>query len=59
VRIGRHVWLGRRTMVLPDVTLAACCIVEPGAVARSNVAANTLVGGSPATVLRENVTWKR
>lgn len=59
VRIGRHVWLGRRAMVQPDVTLGNGCVVEPGAVVTRDVAANTLVGGSPAVLLREGVSWKR
>jgi len=28
-------------------------------VVRTNVAANTLVGGAPAEVLREKVDWRR
>jgi len=59
VRIGRHVWLGRRAMVLPDVTIGAGSVVESGAVVRENVAANTMVGGAPAQVLRERVDWRR
>lgn len=59
VRIGRHVWLGRRVLVLPDVTIGAGSVVEAGAVVRANVAANTLVGGAPAAVLRERVDWRR
>jgi acetyltransferase-like isoleucine patch superfamily enzyme len=59
VRIGRHVWLGRRALVLPDVTIGAGSVIESGAVVRTNVAVNTLVGGSPAEVLREKVDWRR
>lgn len=59
VRIGRHVWLARRSMVLPDVTIGAGSVVESGAVVSSNVQPNTMVGGAPAQLLREKVTWKR
>lgn len=59
VRIGRHVWLGRRALVLPDVTIGAGGIVEAGAVVRGDVPAHTMVGGSPAVVLRERVDWRR
>jgi acetyltransferase-like isoleucine patch superfamily enzyme len=59
VKIGRHVWLGRRAMVLPDVTIGTGAIVESGAVVRSDVAAHTMVGGAPATLLREKVDWRR
>jgi serine acetyltransferase len=59
VRIGRHVWLGRRSMVLPDVTIGQGSVVESGSVVRSDVPANTLVGGAPAQVLREKIDWRR
>lgn len=59
VRIGRHVWLGRRSIVLPDVTIGAGSVVESGAVVSSNVQPNTMVGGAPAQQLREKVTWRR
>ncbi|MGM9487678.1 acyltransferase [Ideonella sp. YS5] len=59
VRIGRHVWLGRRAMVLPDVTIGQGSVIESGAVVRSDVPANTLAGGSPAQVLREKIDWRR
>jgi acetyltransferase-like isoleucine patch superfamily enzyme len=59
VRLGRHVWLGRRAMVLPDVTIGAGSVIESGAVVNSNVHPNTMVGGAPAQLLREKVTWKR
>jgi len=59
VRIGRHVWLGRRSMVLPDVTIGQGSVVESGAVVRSDVPAHVLVGGAPAQVLREKIDWRR
>jgi acetyltransferase-like isoleucine patch superfamily enzyme len=59
VRIGRHVWLGRRSMVLPDVTIGQGSVVESGAVVRSDVPANVMVGGAPAQVLREKIDWRR
>jgi acetyltransferase-like isoleucine patch superfamily enzyme len=59
VRIGRHVWFGRRALVLPDVTIGAGSVIEAGAVVTGNVQPNTLVGGAPAVTVREKVTWKR
>ena len=46
-------------MVLPDVTIGAHCVVEAGAVVRSDLPAHTLAGGSPAVVLREKIDWRR
>jgi acetyltransferase-like isoleucine patch superfamily enzyme len=59
VKVGRHVWLGRRVLVLPDVSIGTGSVVEAGAVVRGDVAANTFVGGAPAVVLRERVDWRR
>jgi acetyltransferase-like isoleucine patch superfamily enzyme len=59
VKLGRHVWLGRRAIVLPDVSIGANSIVEAGAVVRGDVPANTMVGGAPAAVMRERVDWRR
>jgi tetrahydrodipicolinate N-acetyltransferase len=46
-------------MVLPDVTIGQGSVVESGSVVRSDVPANTLVGGAPAQVLREKIDWRR
>ncbi|MFO1340208.1 MAG: acyltransferase [Burkholderiaceae bacterium] len=59
VHVDRHVLVGRRAMLLPDVRLGEGAIVEAGAVVTQDVAANTLVGGAPARVLRERVAWSR
>lgn len=57
--IGRHVWLGRRAMVLPNVRIGEGSVVEAGAVVSKAVAANTWVGGAPAQVLRSHIGWSR
>jgi acetyltransferase-like isoleucine patch superfamily enzyme len=59
ISIARHVWLGRRAMVLPNVSIGEGSIVEAGAVVSSHVAINTWVGGAPAQPLRSNVGWAR
>lgn len=59
VRLERHVWVGRRAMLMPDITLGEGCIVAAGAVVTSSVPPHTVVGGVPAKVLRERVRWAR
>ena len=58
IRLGRHVWLGR------DVIITGHCDVGDGAVVGTRamvrgqkVPPRTAVGGCPARVLREDVTW--
>lgn len=58
VQIGNHVWIGAKAMILKGVKIGDGSIIAAGAVVTKNVSANTLVGGVPAKVLRENVNWK-
>ena len=58
VVIGDHVWIGQRATILKGVTIGNNAIVAAGAVVTKDVPANTIVGGVPAKVIRENVTWK-
>jgi len=53
VRIGRNVWIGRNAIVLSGVTIGPNAVVAAGSVVTSDVPANTIVGGSPARVIRE------
>jgi acetyltransferase-like isoleucine patch superfamily enzyme len=57
--LGEHVWMGRRTMILPDVRVGGGSIIAAGAVVTSDVPACSIVGGVPAKVLRQNCTWSR
>jgi acetyltransferase-like isoleucine patch superfamily enzyme len=48
VHIGKNVWLGAGSIVLPGVTVGENSIVAAGAVVTKDVPANTIVGGVPA-----------
>lgn len=52
VRIGDGAWLASRVVVLPGVEIGAGAVVCAGAVVTRSVAANTMVGGVPARLLR-------
>lgn len=59
VSIGSHVWIGRRSLIQPDVTLGDGCIVDAGSTVVEDVAAQTQVGGAPAVLRRQRVSWAR
>lgn len=48
VRIGDHVWIGSRAMILPGVTVGEGAVVAAGAVVTGNVAPYAVVAGVPA-----------
>lgn len=57
VIIRDHVWIGSRVLILSGVTVGEGAVVAAGSVVTKNVPARSLVGGVPARVLREEVTW--
>jgi len=51
--IEDNVWLGGGAIVLPGVRIGRNAVVGAGAVVTRDVAANTVVAGNPARVIRE------
>ena len=59
VNIGNHVWLGMRALILKGVNIGNNSIVAGGSIVTKDVKANTIVSGSPARQIKENVYWTR
>lgn len=57
--IGNHVWIGTRAIIMKGVTIGDGAVIAAGAIVTKDVPANTIVAGVPATVIRENVEWKK
>ena len=58
VHIGKHVWIGCKATILKGVTIGDGAVIAAGAVVTKDVPANAVVGGNPAKIIKENVSWK-
>jgi acetyltransferase-like isoleucine patch superfamily enzyme len=58
VHIGDNVWIGCKSIILKGVCIGDGAIIAAGSVVTKDVPPNTLVGGNPAKLLNERVTWQ-
>lgn len=57
--IDDHVWLGKGCFICPGSTIGVGSIVAAMSVVTKSVAPFTLVAGSPATIVKNDVSWSR
>ncbi|MCF2946702.1 sugar O-acetyltransferase [Paraglaciecola aquimarina] len=53
ISIGNNVWVGMGAKILDGVTIGDNAVIAAGAVVNKNVAANTIVAGVPAKVIKK------
>jgi acetyltransferase-like isoleucine patch superfamily enzyme len=56
--IGDHVWIGLNATILKGVHIGSGAVVAAGAVVTRDVPENALVGGVPARIIKENISWE-
>jgi len=59
IRIGDHVWIGARSLILKGASIEDGAVVGAGSVVSGNVAAGTVVAGNPAGEIRGEVLWTK
>lgn len=52
IKIGRNVWIGSNSTILPGVTIGDGAVVAAGAVVTKDVPENAVVGGVPVKVIK-------
>jgi|SRR5690554_134974 len=57
--IDDHVWIGSNVTILKNVHIKSNSIIGINSLVTKDVDQNTLVAGSPAIKLRQNINWKR
>jgi len=58
ITIGSHVWIGSNVTILKGAVIPDGCVVASGSIVSSAFdVKNALLAGSPARVIRENVSW--
>ena len=58
IKIGNHVWIGMRSMILKGVTIGDNVVVAAGSIVTKSVPSNCLVAGNPAKIIKQNIYWK-
>ena len=58
IKICDNVWIGMRSIVLKGVTIGEGSVIAAGSVVCKDVPPHCLVGGVPAKVIKENITWE-
>lgn len=52
IKIGNHVWIGRRAMIFKGVTIGDRSIIAAGAIVTHDVPPDSVVAGNPAKVVK-------
>lgn len=58
VEIGDSVWIASGVKIMKGVTIGRGAVIAAGSIVLNDVPCNTLFGGIPGKVIRENYEWK-
>jgi len=56
--IGDHVWIGLNATILKGVSIGDGAVIAAGAVVTRDVPSRSLVGGVPAEIIKQDITWE-
>ena len=58
-QVADHVWLGRQTTLMPDVSVGYGSIVGAGAIVSKHIPPTSAAAGIPAKVVKTGTSWSR
>jgi len=60
IRIGNHVWIGKRAQILKGAEIADDSVVGAGSlVTKKFNDSNVIIAGHPAKIIRTRINWRR
>jgi len=57
VKIGNHVWVGCNVTILRNTSIGDNCVIAAGSIVKGKFPNNSLIGGNPARIIKENIDW--
>lgn len=59
IKFGNHVWIGNTVLIFKGANIGDNSIIAGGAVVTGKTfPTNSIIGGNPARILKENINWK-
>lgn len=59
ITIGKNTWIGKNSLILKGVIISENSIVSANSVVTKNVPADSIVGGNPAKIVKQDINTSR
>lgn len=56
---GNHIWFGAKSMYMKNASISDNSVVALGSIVAGKFPSNVLIGGNPAKIIKENISWER
>ena len=53
VHIGKNVWIGANSVILPGVTIGNNAVIAAGSIVTKDISEGVIVGGNPARFIKQ------